>query len=103
MIGYTYGQQAYKLLDIERRTIISSQHVIFDRTGSVLEAELAPWNDLTVEGQWEGLLPEHLRQPEHKPNDDDDDDGQRPPNPRPVGDQDMAQKDAPERPVSPIQ
>ena len=36
------------------------------------------------------------------PNDDDDDDGQCPPNPRPVGDQDMAQEDAPEQPASPI-
>ena len=101
MIGYTYGQQAYKLLDIERRTIISSRHVIFDETGSVSEAESAPWNDPTVEGQWEGLLPEHLHRPEHNTNDDDDD-GQFPPTPRPVGDQDMAQEDAPERPASPI-
>ena len=28
MIGYTYGQQAYKLLDIECRIIISSRHVV---------------------------------------------------------------------------
>ena len=67
MIGYTYGQQAYKLLDIEHRTIISSRHVIFDETGSVSEAESTPWNDPSVEGQWEGLLPEHLRRPEHNP------------------------------------
>ena len=92
MIGYTYGQQAYKLLDIEHRTIISSRHIIFDETRSVSEAESAPWNHSTVEGQWEGLLPEHLCQSEHNHNNDDDD-GQCPPNPRPVGDPNMAQED----------
>ena len=63
--GYTYGQQAYKLLDIEHQTIISSRHVTFDKTGTILEAESAPWHNLAVEGQWEGLLPEHMRQLEH--------------------------------------
>ena len=56
MIGYTYGQQAYKLLDIEHRTIISSQHVTFDETGTIPEAESAPWHNLAVEEQWEGLF-----------------------------------------------
>ena len=101
MIGYTYGQQAYKLLDIECRTIISSRHIIFDETRSVSEVESAPWNDPTVKGQCEGLLPEHLCRPEHN-HDDDNDDGQCPPNPRPVGDPNMAQEDAPKQPASPI-
>ncbi|KIK73700.1 hypothetical protein PAXRUDRAFT_73368, partial [Paxillus rubicundulus Ve08.2h10] len=61
MIGYIYGQQAYKLLDVERRTIISSRHVTFDETvpytGTISACDLAPWNVPTVEGQWEGLLP----------------------------------------------
>ncbi|KIJ07467.1 hypothetical protein PAXINDRAFT_90365, partial [Paxillus involutus ATCC 200175] len=86
LIGYTYGQQAYKLLDMERQTIISSRHVTFDEIGTVLEADSTPWNDPTVEGQWEGLLPRHLHLLEHNHDDDD----QRPPNPRPVGDEDMA-------------
>jgi len=87
MIGYTYGQQAYKLLDIERRTILSSRHVTFNESGTISGVESAPWNTPTVEGQWEGLVPEHLCEPE------DDHDGHRrpvgvipPPNPRPVGD-----------------
>ena len=64
MIGYTYGQQAYKLLDLECRTIISSHHVTFDESGTISRVESAPWNAPTVEGRWEGLIPEH---------DDDDD------------------------------
>ncbi|KAF8833848.1 hypothetical protein BDN67DRAFT_873085, partial [Paxillus ammoniavirescens] len=95
MIGYTYGQQAYKLLDMERRTIISSQHVTFDEIRTIPEADLAPWNDPTVEGQWEGLLARHLCLPEHN---HDDDDHRHPPNPRPVGDENMAQENVPERP-----
>ena len=101
MIGYTYGQQAYKLLEIEHQTIISSRHVTFNETRTIPEAELAPWNNPTVEGQWEGLLPEHLHLAEHS-HKDDDDDGQHPPNPRPVGDQDIAQANVPEWPGSPI-
>ncbi|KIK72455.1 hypothetical protein PAXRUDRAFT_21969, partial [Paxillus rubicundulus Ve08.2h10] len=61
MIGYTYGQQAYKLLDVERRTIISSRHVTFDETGTISTRDLAPWNVPTVEGQWEGLLPRQCK------------------------------------------
>ena len=72
MIGYTYGQQAYKLLDIERRNVISSWHVIFDETGTISGTESTPWNDPTVEGQWEGLIPEHLRQPEDDHTDEED-------------------------------
>ena len=30
MIGYTHGQQAYKLLDLKRRTVFSSRHVRFN-------------------------------------------------------------------------
>ncbi|KAF8429848.1 hypothetical protein L210DRAFT_3323458, partial [Boletus edulis BED1] len=67
MIGYTHGQQAYKLLDIKRRTIISSRHVTFDESGTISGAESAPWNTPAVEGQWEGLIPEQ---------DHDDDDHQ---------------------------
>ena len=51
MIRYTYGQQAYKLLDIEHQNVVSSQHVIFDETGTISGTESAPWNDSTVEGQ----------------------------------------------------
>jgi len=64
MIGYTYSQQAYKLLNIEHQT-----------------------NTPAVERQWEGLVPEHLCEPE-----DDHDSHHRPvgvippPNPGPVGD-----------------
>ena len=73
MIGYTDGQQAYKLLDIECQTIISSRHVTFDETRTVPEAESASWNNPTVEEQWEGLLPGHLHLAEHSHEDDDDD------------------------------
>ena len=72
MIRYTYGQQAYKLLDIECQNIISSQHVIFDETGTISGTESAPWNDPTVEGQLEGLIPEHLHQPEDDHTDEED-------------------------------
>ncbi|KIK90520.1 hypothetical protein PAXRUDRAFT_151782 [Paxillus rubicundulus Ve08.2h10] len=50
-------EQSYKLLDVERRTIISSRHVTFDEAGNISTCNLAPWNVPTVEGQWEGLLP----------------------------------------------
>ena len=93
MIGFTYGQQADKLLDIERRTIISSRHVTFDETGTILEAESAPWHDLAVEGQWEGLLPEHLHQLEHYHDDDDD---KCPPNPKPVRDEGIVEVNIPD-------
>ncbi|KIK73364.1 hypothetical protein PAXRUDRAFT_79295, partial [Paxillus rubicundulus Ve08.2h10] len=56
---------AYKLLDVERRTIISSRHVTFDETGTISTHDLAPWNAPTVEGQWEGLLPRQ-REVEHE-------------------------------------
>ncbi|KIK72154.1 hypothetical protein PAXRUDRAFT_22331 [Paxillus rubicundulus Ve08.2h10] len=59
-------QQAYKLLDVECRTTISSRHVTFDKTGTISARDLAPWNVPTVEGQWEGLL---LRQ--HKAEHED--------------------------------
>ena len=60
MLGYTHGQQAYKLLDIERHTIISSHHVTFNESGVISGAESTSWTTLTVEGQWEGLIPIHL-------------------------------------------
>ncbi|KIK75029.1 hypothetical protein PAXRUDRAFT_174050, partial [Paxillus rubicundulus Ve08.2h10] len=50
-------EQSYKLLDVKCWTIISSQHVTFDETGTISTHDLAPWNAPTVEGQWEGLLP----------------------------------------------
>jgi len=87
MIGFTYGQQAYKLLNIEHRTILSSHHVTFDESGTISRVESAPWNAPAVEGQWKGLVPEHLHKLEddhhhhHRPV------GVIPPsNPRPVGD-----------------
>ncbi|KIK91810.1 hypothetical protein PAXRUDRAFT_148678 [Paxillus rubicundulus Ve08.2h10] len=61
MIGYTYRQQAYKLLDTKCQIIISSQHVTFSETRTISTHDLALWNVPTVEGQWEGLL---LRQHE---------------------------------------
>ena len=97
MIRYTYGQQAYKLLDIEHRNIISSWHVIFDEIGTVSGTESAPWNDPTVEGQWEGLIPEHLCQPEDDHTDEED---HHRPNHRPVGDKDI-QLNIPEQAASP--
>ena len=97
MIRYTYGQQAYKLLDIECQNIISSQHVIFDETGTISGTESAPWNDPTVEGQLEGLIPEHLHQPEDDHTDEED---HRRPNHRPVGDKDI-QLNIPEQAASP--
>ncbi|KIK76323.1 hypothetical protein PAXRUDRAFT_170278, partial [Paxillus rubicundulus Ve08.2h10] len=58
-------EQSYKLLDVECRTIISSQHVTFDEAGNISAHNLAPWNVPTVEGQWEGLLPRQ-REVEHE-------------------------------------
>ena len=81
MIGYTYGQQAYKLLDLECHTIISSCHVAYDESGTISGVESAPWNAPAVEGQWEGLIPDHL----HKSEDQDDDDHHLLPNAGPVG------------------
>ena len=86
MIGYTYGQHAYKLLDIEHQNIISSWHVIFDETGTISGTESAPWNNPTVEGQWEGLIPEHHCQPEDNHTDEED---HHQPNHRPVGDKEI--------------
>jgi len=87
MIGYTYGQQAYKLLDIEHQTILSSHNVTFNKPGTISRVESASWNTPAVEGQWEGLVPEHLHKLE------DDHNGHHrpvgvipPPNPGPVGD-----------------
>src|SRR5438445_13561385 len=37
MIGYMYGQQAYKLLELQRRTVFSSRHVKFDESGTISE------------------------------------------------------------------
>ncbi|KIK75117.1 hypothetical protein PAXRUDRAFT_173756 [Paxillus rubicundulus Ve08.2h10] len=70
MIGYTYGQQAYKLLDIEHWTTISSQHVTFDKTRTISTHDLAMWNVPTVEGQWEGLLPRQHKV-EHEDTEED--------------------------------
>ncbi|KIK74301.1 hypothetical protein PAXRUDRAFT_85832, partial [Paxillus rubicundulus Ve08.2h10] len=61
MISYTYGQQAYKLLDVEHQTTISSWHITFDETGTISACDLAAWNVPTVEGQWEGLLPRQCK------------------------------------------
>jgi len=87
MIGYTYRQKAHKLLDIECQTILSSCHVTFDESRIISRVESAPWNAPTVEGQWVGLVLEHLHELE-----DNHDDHRRPvgvvppPNPGPVGD-----------------
>ena len=86
MIGYMYRQQAYKLFNIEGQNIISSQCVIFDETGTISGTESAPWNDPTVEGQWEGLILEHLCQPEDNHTDEEDHSW---PNHRPVGVKDI--------------
>ncbi|KAF8835330.1 hypothetical protein BDN67DRAFT_913218, partial [Paxillus ammoniavirescens] len=56
VIGYTYGQQAYKLLDVECWTVISSCHITFNETGIIPACNFAPWNIHTVKGQWEGLI-----------------------------------------------
>jgi len=87
MIGYTYSQQAYKLLDIEHWTILSSRHVTFDESGTISGVESTPWNAPAIEEQWEGLVPEHLRELEDNHNDHRRPVGViPPPNPRPVGD-----------------
>ena len=70
MLGYTYGQQAYKLLDLEQQTIISSRHVTFDESGTISDAESTPWKATTQE-QLEGLLLRCSHQPEHIGNEDD--------------------------------
>ena len=70
MLGYTYGQQAYILLDLEQQTIISSHHVTFDESGTISDAESTPWKATTQE-QWEGLLLRYSHQPEHIGNEDD--------------------------------
>ncbi|KIK93776.1 hypothetical protein PAXRUDRAFT_144321 [Paxillus rubicundulus Ve08.2h10] len=49
MISYTYGQQAYKLLDSECQTIISSWYVTFDKTRTISAHNLALWSVPTVE------------------------------------------------------
>ena len=97
MTGYTYGQQAYKLLDLEHCTIISSCHVTFDESGTISGVESAPWNTPAVEGQWEGLIPDHL----HEPEDQDDDDHHSLPNAGPVGGILAPSQNIPERPTSP--
>ncbi|KAI6146671.1 hypothetical protein BKA82DRAFT_166939 [Pisolithus tinctorius] len=57
MIGYTHGQQAYKLLDLQKCTVFSSWHVRFDESGSLSLLELRPWTPDPTGKQWEGLVP----------------------------------------------
>ena len=68
MLGYTHGQQAYKLLDMEHCTIISSCYVTFNESRVISRVESTPWNTPTVERQWEGLIPIYL----HDSEDNDD-------------------------------
>ena len=60
MIGYTHGQHAYKLLDLQKRTMISSRHVHFNETGTLDPSETAPWAANPTGNQWEGLTPAWL-------------------------------------------
>ena len=70
MLGYIYGQQAYKLLDLEQRTIISSCHITFDESGTISDKESTPWKATTQE-QWEELFLTCSHQPKHIGNEDD--------------------------------
>ena len=48
MIGYTHGKQAYKLLDLKRRTVFSSRHVRFNEEATLAPSETNPWNTHTT-------------------------------------------------------
>ena len=64
LLGYMYRQQAYKLFDLEHRSVISSRHVTFNESKRISDANSTPWQNFIKE-QWEGLLSKHLHQPEH--------------------------------------
>ena len=55
MIGYTHGQQAYKLLDLKHCTVFSSWHVQFNEEATLAPSETNPWNTHTTGDKWEGL------------------------------------------------
>ena len=73
MIRYTHGQQAYKLLDLKRRTVFSSRHVRFNEEATLAPSETNPWNTHTTGNEWEGLTPARLHIPENTYPDVDDD------------------------------
>ena len=73
MIGYTHGQQVYKLLDLKCCTVFSSRHVWFNEEEALAPSETNPWNTHTTDNTWEGLTPAHLHILENTYPDVDDD------------------------------
>ena len=86
MIGYTHGQHAYKLLDLQKCTVISSRHVRFNETETLDPFETTPWAANPTGNQWEGLTPARLHTKLDPTPTDDDEEDQGPPKPaEPVG------------------
>ena len=73
MIGYTHGQQAYKLLDLKHCTVFSSRHVWFNEEATLAPSETNPWNTHTTGNEWEGLTPACLHTLENTYPDVNDD------------------------------
>ena len=81
MIGYTHGQHAYKLLDLQKHTVISSRHVHFNETGTLDPSETAPLAANPTGNQWEGLTPARLHTKLDSTLTDDEEEDQGPPKP----------------------